>query len=92
MQPASNDASSSSKSNPPVVAATAAGAASRASTKVRDAVAQREELFRAEGFREEVGHVVRSRDEGHHDLQVLNALADGEVAPLHGVSAQGLKR
>ena len=51
--------------------------------KVHDSVAQREELFGPERLREEVRHVVRGRHEGDHDLHVLDALANEEVAPRH---------
>eukprot|EP00966_Prymnesium_polylepis_P043926 1017956-Prymnesium_polylepis.1 len=58
-----------------------------ARVKVHDAIAEREELFGAERLREEVGHVVCGRYERHHDLQVLDALADEEVAPCHVLHA-----
>ena len=47
---------------------------------IHDGVAQREELLRPQGFREEVGEVVVRVDVRYRDAHVLDALSDEEVA------------
>ena len=50
--------------------------------EVHDLVAHFEELLGPERLREEVREVVLSGDVWHHELEVLDALADEEVAAL----------
>eukprot|EP00966_Prymnesium_polylepis_P096926 2245614-Prymnesium_polylepis.1 len=59
---------------------------------IHNAIAEGEELFRTERFGEEVGHVVRRGDEGHHDLQVFHAFSNEEVAPRDVLHARMVLR
>ena len=50
---------------------------------IHDFVPHVEESLGRQGFGEEIRFVVGASDEGDDNLQVLHALADEEVAPLH---------
>eukprot|EP00966_Prymnesium_polylepis_P041002 951524-Prymnesium_polylepis.1 len=54
---------------------------------IHDAVSHGEERLWTKRFCEEVRVVVRARHEGDNDLQILDALADEVVAPVHVLHA-----